>query len=579
MTNRLSPSSANSNGKATTEDDGTLSEVKETAIAPKSAQVQVHPGFFGTEQSVLLRQSSVWSRGVIWGIISVTVIAIVWANLATIEEVIPATGQIKPQDTVKDIQAPVNGVVKEVLVKNNESVKKGQVLVILDSTTTLSDLESARKIKQATLQENAFYRSVLQEGVNPSQIDTAILQLKLPWEVVALAKNRVTLIQENKLYQALLNNQQGIGKLPPEQESRLKMAQFELRSRELAAQMDIQQLEKQLTQADGQLTSAKTQLADDKFILKSLLARNKASIGEAAKSLEIEKGILGSVKPLLEEGALAKLQVEKQQQSINDRYQKIIQDEANGSVEFDKQRQQIQTREAEINRLQEDQKRIMALIGQAKARLVNTTAVTEKELYDRMADNTKKLADIDSQLTKVIVDNNKKISELESQISRAQVTLKYQAIKAPVNGTVFDLKATPGYVTPPNQTEPLLKLVPDDYFIAQVDVTNKDIGFVRKGMSAEVRIDSFPYSEFGDIKGKIETIGSDALPPDQINQQYRFPVRIKLDQQYLKTEDRKITLQSGMSITANLKVREKRTVMSLFSELFTKKIESLETVR
>ena len=251
----------------------------------------------------------------------------------------------------------------------------------------------------------------------------------------------------------------------------------------------------------------------------------------------------------------------------------------NIKVEFDKQRQQIQTREAEIEKLETERKRINALIDQAQARLANTTAVTEKELYDRMADNTKKLADIDSQLTKIMVDNAKKINELNSQISRSQVTLKYQYIKSPLDGTVFDLKASPGYVPSPNQTEPLLKIVPDNALVAEVDVTNKDIGFVKKGMRAEVRIDSFPYSEFGDIKGVVDSIGSDSLPPDENHRYYRFPLRIKLASQVLTTQDREIPLQSGMSVTANIKVREKRTVMSLFTELFTKKIESLETVR
>ncbi|WLT37248.1 HlyD family secretion protein [Synechocystis sp. B12] len=44
-------------------------------------------------------------------------------------------------------------------------------------------------------------------------------------------------------------------------------------------------------------------------------------------------------------------------------------------------------------------------------------------------------------------------------------------------------------------------------------MTNKDIGFVRTGMPVDVRIDSFPYSEFGGVDGEVEYVGSDALPP------------------------------------------------------------------
>jgi len=51
------------------------------------------------------------------------------------------------------------------------------------------------------------------------------------------------------------------------------------------------------------------------------------------------------------------------------------------------------------------------------------------------------------------------------------------------------------------------------------------------------------------------------------------------DHQYLKTTEREIPLQSGMSVTANIKVRENRTVLSLITELFNKKVESLKQVR
>ena len=580
MTNQLSTvnNHANGNGSLPKTENETSENLKKPT-APKSGGLQFPSLRASSDQAIILRQSSALSKGIVWTIVGVTTAAVVWASFATMEEVIPATGQLKPLDTVKEVQAPVNGVVKEVLVKDNDEVKKGQTLVILDSTSSAADLLSAQRIKQATMQENQFYRALLQDGLTESELAIAVVKLQLPWQVATLAQNRASLVTENQFYQVLLGNNTVPANLSPDKMARLRIARFELSTRMTAANMEIKQLEKQLLQANAQLVSAKTQLIDDQKIFADLRNRNEQSLIEAKKSLKIEEQILGSVQPLLEEGALAKMQIEKQQQSVNDRYQRLIEQRANGLVEYDKQRQQIQTRLAEINRLDQEKKRLGNLVEQAKARFVNTNALTEKEIYDRMADNTKKISDIDSQLTKIIVDNEKKINELNSQISRAEVTLKYQEIKSPVNGIVFDLKATPGYVTPPNQTVPLLKIVPNDNLVAQVDITNKDIGFVRKGMIADVRIDSFPYSEFGDIKGTVLSVGSDALPPDESHKFYRFPTKIKLDHQFLKTEDREIALQSGMSVTANIKIREKRTVMSLFTDLFTKKIESLETVR
>ena len=194
-----------------------------------------------------------------------------------------------------------------------------------------------------------------------------------------------------------------------------------------------------------------------------------------------------------------------------------------------------------------------------------------------IADNKKRIAEIDTQLTKAIVENNKRIAEIDSQISQAKMTLKYQEIVAPSSGTVFDLKAnTPGFVA--NATEPVLKIVPQDNLVASVHITNKDIGFVREGMTVDVRIDSFPFSEFGSLKGKVTWIGSDALPPDQVHPFYRFPATIKLDKQSMTVCDKAMLLQSGMSLNANIKIRD-RTVMSIFTDTFTNSVEGLKNVR
>ncbi|RMF22398.1 MAG: HlyD family efflux transporter periplasmic adaptor subunit, partial [Cyanobacteria bacterium J083] len=200
----------------------------------------------------------------------------------------------------------------------------------------------------------------------------------------------------------------------------------------------------------------------------------------------------------------------------------------------------------------------------------------EKDVRDQIARNNQQIAQIDSQINKVIVENEKRIAEINSQISQAQQTIKYQEVKAPVSGTVFDLKATRGYVPAPNQKEPLLKIVPSDSLTAEVFVTTQDIGFVRPGQKVDIRIDTFPFSEYGDIKGKVVSIGSDALQPDQVYNFFRLPVRIELDNQYLPIEDKKIDLQSGMSVSVNIRVRENRTVLSLFYEQFTNTVETFK---
>lgn len=534
---------------------------------------------FSSEQAVVLRQPSHWSRAVVWTLIGVTTAGILWAAIASIEQVVMAKGQLKPQGAVKEIQAPLNGVVEKVMVKEGEKVKEGQVLVMLDSDATRADLKSQQKIKQSLAQESQFYRTLMGQALNPSEVEMAIARLNLPWEVAALARNRAALVAENQLYKTQLGSETAKNPMTPEQQLRIQAFRAELDSRAKTAALEVSQLQKQLNQTLVQLEDAKKQLNTDRQVLAQLQARNRQVDSEAQKSLAIEQQILSNVEPLLEEGALAKLQVERQRQSIIDRSQQIAEQQANGRVEYDRQFQQVQQRRAEIDRFQEEKLRLTLAIDQARAKLSNTLATTTKEIRDRISENQKRIAEIDSQLLKILVENEKRVAELEGQIGRSQVNLKYQAIKAPVNGTVFDLKAFPGYVPPPTQSEALLKIVPEDRLVAEVDVTNEDIGFVTQGQKADVRIDSFPFSEFGDIKGEVTSIGSDALPPDEIHRLYRFPVKVKLDQQYLKVKDREIPLQSGMSVSVNIKVREDRKVLSLFTELFSKKVETLKQVR
>ncbi len=174
------------------------------------------------------------------------------------------------------------------------------------------------------------------------------------------------------------------------------------------------------------------------------------------------------------------------------------------------------------------------------------------------------------------MENEKKIADLNSQITQAQQVLQYKELKAEEAGIVFDLKAYKGFVANPSQT--ILKIVPEDALIAKVFITNKDIGFVSNQMQVDVRIDSFPFSEFGDIKGEVVELGSDVLPPDQTHPFYRFPAKIKLKSQFIKSNHKELKLQSGMSVSVNIKSGD-RTVISLFTEFLTKKFESLKQPR
>ncbi|MBL1174214.1 HlyD family efflux transporter periplasmic adaptor subunit [Pantanalinema sp. GBBB05] len=475
------------------------------------------------DQPVILQQSPTRSHAIALGIISATTLAVVWACVSKIEEAIPAIGKLQPQGAVKEVQAPLGGVVQEIYVKDGQQVKKGEQLVRLDSTTAQAQVVSLQKIRTALIAENQFYRSLLSgSATNPNTIPS-----KISPELLTLSRSRAALTAENQIYQAQLQGQSGAANLTTEQQIRLQTRQTESNTRLATAQLEVDQLRQQLAQVKVQLANA----------------RNLLSVNE---------GILRDLQTLATEGGISRLQYLKQQQDV-------------------------ETRKTEVQKLQQEQERLQLAITQAIEKLHNSAAVSQEDMMAKLTSNNQQIAAIDSQLTKAMLDNQKQIDEIDSKLSQAQQTLKYQVITSPANGTVFELKpSSPGYVV--NSNVPMLKVVPSDSLVAEVYITNKDIGFIKEGMDVDVRIDSFPFSEYGDIKGKLIWIGSDALPPDQIHPFYRFPAKVQLDRQNLKVDQREIPLQSGMSVSTNIKLRQ-RTVMSIFTDLFAQKTETLKFIR
>ncbi|WP_253274138.1 response regulator [Myxosarcina sp. GI1] len=553
---------------------GTNSQEDSSALARRSDSFA--PEKF--EQTVMLRQSPKWSRAIIWGIVGVTVFTVFWAAVAKIEQVVPAQGQIKPIGKLKEIQVPTNGVVEEVAVEEGERVQKGDLLLVLDSTTSQAQLDSYQQVRQSLQQENKFYRALMNGEIQPERVSEAVNKLKLPSEITSLTRNRAELQAENQLLRAQLG---GNGNnLSAEQRSRLRISEAELNSRVAAARLEVEQLERQLNQNQLQLGDNREKLATAKQVLAEIDRRNQETVAQAEESLKIEQETLDSIEPLVKEGALSKIQSDRQRQEVNDRRATLMQQRAEGTIERDRQQQEVTTTQAEIQRLLEEEQRLRLDINQAQAELTNTSALSEKEILDRIAENRQRIADIDSQLNKSIVENDKQIAELNSQVSGAKQTLKYQKIVSPVDGEIFDLRAYPGYVPPAGQAaEPVLQIVPEDELVAEVFIKPEDIGFVRQGMATDVRISAFPYSEFGDVKGEVTFISKDSLPPEPPYDFFRYTAKVSLDQPFLTIRGEKVPLQSGMGVQANIRVRENRTVLSLFSEKFFTGLDKFKEVR
>ena len=213
----------------------------------------------------------------------------------------------------------------------------------------------------------------------------------------------------------------------------------------------------------------------------------------------------------------------------------------------------------------------------------NVVAETRGRLMQSKADRLRQIALLDQQTAQL----KSELADLNRRLVETKVTLRYQQLKSPVDGVVFDLKPTSrGFTAQSTQT--VMKVVPMGLLEAKVEVPSNKIGFVQVPlgcpekrdacMNADISIDSFPSSDFGVLKGKVTRIGSDALEPDpqEQRQELSFPVTIQLDDQQLKLKSgSSLPLQVGMSLTANIKLRKVSYLQLLLGE-FQDKAESLQ---
>ncbi|OED43794.1 hemolysin D [Endozoicomonas sp. (ex Bugula neritina AB1)] len=146
-------------------------------------------------------------------------------------------------------------------------------------------------------------------------------------------------------------------------------------------------------------------------------------------------------------------------------------------------------------------------------------------------------------------------------------------ILAPINGVVQQLSVhTLGGAV--QSAQQLMVIVPEGALLkAEVLVLNKDVGFVHSGQPVEVKIDAFPYTRYGTIKGKVIHVSRAAVENEQLG--LVFSTRVSLDRNVMMVKDKEVPLQAGMSVTAEIRTGDRRVIDYLLSPLQQYQSEAL----
>jgi hemolysin D len=186
------------------------------------------------------------------------------------------------------------------------------------------------------------------------------------------------------------------------------------------------------------------------------------------------------------------------------------------------------------------------------------------------------LAGVDSQIAKLQSEFRAKaldaLSEAEAnhrlraeEVKKANDKASLTILASPIDGTVAQLSVhTIGAVVKP--ADALLAIVPkDEELIIEAMVLNKDIGFVREGQPAEIKLEAFPFTRYGVVNGTIETISTDSVDNKELG--LVFPCQVKLAQTYIDVGSKRIALAPGFAATAEIKTGRRRIIEFLLSPL------------
>ena len=200
-----------------------------------------------------------------------------------------------------------------------------------------------------------------------------------------------------------------------------------------------------------------------------------------------------------------------------------------------------------------------------------------EQLQSEIAQSRANLQEVQAQLLKLKQESLRELADLDRQLAEVRDTQAKEELRAPLSGVVYELvPSSPGYAASAGET--LVKVVPGGVLEAKVFLTNRDVGFVKTGMPAQIRVDTFPFTQFGAISGSLKAVGTLPLPPDEQNPQPRFPAYVRLDRDYLSRGSQRFPVSSGQSVQVNLILREKR-VITLLTDATEKMFDSLRRIR
>ena len=183
------------------------------------------------------------------------------------------------------------------------------------------------------------------------------------------------------------------------------------------------------------------------------------------------------------------------------------------------------------------------------------------------------VADFRSTVLNQLAEADRRLQSVEEELVKARQRSGLQKLIASIDGTVQQLAihTVGGVVTPAQE---LMVVVPDNELLeVEAMLANRDIGFVREGQHATIKVDAFPFTKYGTLDGTVVHISRDAIADDQLGLVYAL--KVTLEENQIMVDGRPVRLTPGMAVTAEVTTGDRRLIEFFLSPLLRFKDESI----
>ncbi len=305
-----------------------------------------------------------------------------------------------------------------------------------------------------------------------------------------------------------------------EQLQTLLMAQQgELNQTEVMVEKTRSQLEIRSMIAKSDMQSQQATLSQNKALSNTQRTLNQ----QIEKEIAVQRQRIEKFRILANEGGYPKDQVTQMEQAVQERERTIT--EGTGKLE-----QAIGDRD-----------RLNADLERKRSEATQAQLSTQQEI---------------EQLRLRQTEIRGKMTEVKAQIATAKAKKDQRYLYAPASGVITTLNVKhSGQVVQPGDA--IAEISPQGKpLILSTLLPSQEAGFVKPGMATHIKLDAFPYQDFGLVSGKVLSVSPDSKTLENGSQVYR--VDIALDRPTLQVRNQTIKLKTGQTGTAEIVTRRRR---------------------